>query len=138
MVSLRRLLLHVLVRVRVEEQRVHAPGERLGAPIEEVVGRGFGKFTAVFVLDVLDVGSVLDFGVVDPGGADSDSRDANVETDLPPQVSGLSSMMLQSSLLRKVLGESRILSGGGKLTTDNGTTRCCTSSRTNGSKHNYL
>ena len=58
----------------VEEQRVHAPGERLGAPVEEVVGRGLRHFTAVFVLDVLDVGSVLDLSVVDPGGADGDCR----------------------------------------------------------------
>ena len=58
--------------MRVEEQRVHTPGERLGAPVEEVVGRGFGEFTTIFMLDVLNVGSVLDFSVVDPGSADND------------------------------------------------------------------
>lgn len=56
----------------VEEQGVHAPGEGLGAPVEELVRWGFGQFTAVLVLDVLDVGSMLGFGVVDPGSADED------------------------------------------------------------------
>ena len=56
----------------VPEEGVHAPGEGLAAPVQEVVGRGFGELSAVLVLEVLDVGSVLLLGVVDPGGADGD------------------------------------------------------------------
>ena len=54
----------------VPEERVHAPGEGLAAPVQEVVGRGLGELAAVLVLEVLDVGCVLLLGVVDPGGAD--------------------------------------------------------------------
>lgn len=57
--------------VRVPEQRVVTPGEGLGAPVQVVVGRGLRHLASVLVLDVLDVGSMLSLGVVDPGGADS-------------------------------------------------------------------
>ena len=55
----------------VEEQAVVAPGERLAAPVQEVVGRGLGEFAAVLVLDVFDVFGVGNLSVVHPCNADS-------------------------------------------------------------------
>lgn len=52
--------------VRIVEERVHAPWERLAPPVEEIVGGDFGEFTAVLLLDVLDVSGMFSFGVVDP------------------------------------------------------------------------
>ena len=57
--------------VRVEEQGVVAPRERLASPVQEVVGRGLGEFAAVLVLDVFDVSGVGSLSVVHPCNADS-------------------------------------------------------------------
>jgi len=58
--------------MRVEEKRVGSPGEGLGPPVEVFVARGLGEFSAVLMLQVLDVCGMLNLGVVDPGNADSD------------------------------------------------------------------
>jgi len=58
--------------MRVEEERVHSPGERLGASVQVVVQGCLGELSAVLVLDVFDVCSVLNFSVVDPSNADGD------------------------------------------------------------------
>jgi hypothetical protein len=58
--------------MRVKKKRVWAPRVRLAPPIYEIKSRGRGKLAAVLLLDVLYVCGVFDFGVVHPGGADSD------------------------------------------------------------------
>ena len=52
--------------MRVEEQGVGSPRERLGPPVHVVIGRSLRKHSAILVLDVLDVGSVFGFSVVYP------------------------------------------------------------------------
>jgi len=62
------LMTHMLVK----EEAVHAPGEGLAAPVEEVIRWGLRELSAVLVLEVLNVSSMLGLSVVDPGCADSD------------------------------------------------------------------
>lgn len=66
--------------VLVPEQGVVAPGEGLGAPVQVVIGGRLRHLSSILVLDVLNVGSVLNLGVVDPGGADSDWRLVNLNS----------------------------------------------------------
>jgi hypothetical protein len=86
-------LLHILVNMRVEEERVHTPREWLDPSIQKLESRRRREFATVLVLDVLDVGNVLSFRIVNPSNTNSDSRDANIEADFPPQVRGLSSVV---------------------------------------------
>ena len=58
--------------MRVEEERVGTPCERLGPPVQVVVRRGLGEFATVLVLNMLGMGRVLNFGVVYPGSAHGD------------------------------------------------------------------
>lgn len=64
--------------MRIVEERVHAPGERLGPLVEVVVSRSFGKLAAVLLLDVFNVGSVLGFRVVDPCDAGGNCQTKDV------------------------------------------------------------
>lgn len=58
--------------MRIEEQAVGSP--RVGFdPLVQIFEFGSGReFATVFVLDVLDVSCVLNFGVINPRYADGD------------------------------------------------------------------
>jgi hypothetical protein len=60
------------IYLRVIEEGVHSPRERLTPLVEEIVCRNFGEYTAILVFDVLDVSSVFGFGVVYPCDANGD------------------------------------------------------------------
>jgi len=97
----------------VVEKTVGSPGERFGAPVQVVVCGGFEEFTAVLVLKVLKVSSVLSFGVVDPCGADGDAWQANKVADLPPQIGGFCGVVSESLVLSQEFLESGgVLDGG--------------------------
>lgn len=106
------LSIHVLVGMGVPEEAVVAPGEGPAAPVKEVVGGGLGELASVLVPEVLEVSGVLNLGVVDPCDADGNARDTDEVADLPPEVSGLGSVVLEGLLLGKVGLESSGLLGG--------------------------
>ena len=58
--------------MRVEEQRVHTPREWLESSIQIVETRCRGEFAIVFLLNVLDVGTVFSFHIVNPGKTNGD------------------------------------------------------------------
>ena len=62
----------VETHMRVVEQRVHAPRVGFGPPVQEVEAWCLGEFTAVLMLQVFNVFSMLGFCVVNPCTADSD------------------------------------------------------------------
>lgn len=86
----------VLVDIGVEEQRVNAPRERLCTPVHVVIRRRLREHSAVLLLDVLDVGMVLNFGVIYPSNADNDSWDTGVVTNFSPEIRCLSGVVGKS------------------------------------------
>lgn len=52
--------------VRIEEEGIHAPRERLDPPVHVLKFGCGGEFTAMFFLDVLEMCAVFDFSVVNP------------------------------------------------------------------------
>jgi hypothetical protein len=60
--------------MRVEEERVHTPREWLDPSIQKLESRRRREFATVLVLDVLDVGNVLSFRIVNPSNTNSDLK----------------------------------------------------------------
>lgn len=58
--------------MRVEEEAVGAPRERLVAPVEVWVGRRLREVTIVFCSQVVHVLGVVVLGVANPEGASGD------------------------------------------------------------------
>jgi len=79
--------------MRVEKKGVNTPREWLEPSVQKLKFGCKRELAAVLVLDVLNVGTVLAFHIVNPGKTNSNSWDANVEADFPPQVRGLSSVV---------------------------------------------
>jgi hypothetical protein len=57
--------------VRVKEERIHAPRERLFPLVEVWICGNFGKVTIVLMLQVFQMLCVLSFGLIHPGHASS-------------------------------------------------------------------
>jgi hypothetical protein len=57
--------------MRVEEKGVHAPREWLEPFVQILESRCGREFATVLVLNVLDMGTVLGFYIVDPGKTNS-------------------------------------------------------------------
>lgn len=74
------------------------------------------------MLDVLNMSSMFGFNIVDPCTANSDGRNANVVTDLPPEIRGMSSVACKSLVLSKVVFEYRRLRLGDCLSQTANTT----------------
>jgi|ERR1700722_4575989 len=56
--------------MRIVEERIHPPGERLHSPVHVLVVRSLGKMAIVVMFDVLCMRSMLRFDLVNPRDAD--------------------------------------------------------------------
>ena len=68
----KKALIYKVAYMGVEEQRVNTPRERLWTPVHVVIPRRLRELSAVLLLDVRDVCSMLSFSIIHPGNADSD------------------------------------------------------------------
>jgi hypothetical protein len=56
--------------MRIVEERIHPPGERLHSLVHVLVVRSLGQMAIVFVFDVLCMRSMLRFDLINPRNAD--------------------------------------------------------------------
>jgi len=105
---------HVLVGVRIEEERIRSPGERLDTNIEVIVGGREREVAIVLSHEMFLVLSVFTLNLLHPEVTSRDCGETGVEADLTPEVGGVNGMVFDGfALCGPVFGSSVDNDGAG-------------------------